>query len=412
MNDYIDFKNRGADQALHREPGASTALRIQARDGKLFAQTRDNDASVIADLSKSASDLAETVRYIPTIDTQGSINAKTTIKIVAQTPSGKPVRRSAHRLRVRVHDAGTVTLAESATMAVANATTLLTNLDSNKDILIEEAAVARLTTALTGANNDLVYTSVLAGASGNATTVAYVNPGTASAALSVAVTGQAITVNLATNAGTAQVETATVVAAAGATENGTLHVTVTSAAISGSPVIVPVSLTTADDTAAKVATAIRAALTANTATAAAFTVGGSTAAVTLTAKIAAANDSTLNIVWTDAVAGVAEVTASTNTTAGAAPAITSTAAQVETAIEASTAASALVTVANASGNDGTGIVTALAPTNLAGGNASGDVFWLELTKGSAGTVTIETGPAPFGEITLGDFSTKLNVTHA
>lgn len=48
-------------------------------------------------------------------------------------------------------------------------------------------------------------------------------------------------------------------------------------------------------------------------------------------------------------------------------AATSTAAQVKTAIEASAPAAALVTVANATGNDGTGVVTALAFTSLAGG---------------------------------------------
>jgi len=51
--------------------------------------------------------------------------------------------------------------------------------------------------------------------------------------------------------------------------------------------------------------------------------------------------------------------------------ITSTAAQVKTALEASTAASELVTVANAPGNDGTGVVTALTATSLAGGSGDG-----------------------------------------
>lgn len=49
-------------------------------------------------------------------------------------------------------------------------------------------------------------------------------------------------------------------------------------------------------------------------------------------------------------------------------AITSTASDIKTAIEADQDASALVTVANASGNDGTGVVIAMAKTNLSGGN--------------------------------------------
>lgn len=47
--------------------------------------------------------------------------------------------------------------------------------------------------------------------------------------------------------------------------------------------------------------------------------------------------------------------------------ITSTAGQIATAIAAKPAAAALVSVTNASGDDGTGIVTAMATTNLAGG---------------------------------------------
>ena len=57
------------------------------------------------------------------------------------------------------------------------------------------------------------------------------------------------------------------------------------------------------------------------------------------------------------------VNLATNGSAG----ITSTAAQVKTAIEASAAASALVTVANAAGNNGSGVVTALSYTALSGG---------------------------------------------
>lgn len=110
---------------------------------------------------------------------------------------------------------------------------------------------ASLTTNLAGANNDLVFTAGQAGTGGNAVTIAYVNPGTANAALGVTVAGNAITVNLATTA----------------------------------------------------------------------------------------------------VAGT----------------IASTAAQVKAAVNAHSAASALVTAALADNNDGTGVVTALTATNLAGG---------------------------------------------
>ena len=48
-------------------------------------------------------------------------------------------------------------------------------------------------------------------------------------------------------------------------------------------------------------------------------------------------------------------------------AATSTAAQVKAAVEASTPAAALVSVAHKSGNDGSGVVTALSATALTGG---------------------------------------------
>lgn len=110
-------------------------------------------------------------------------------------------------------------------------------------------AAAALTTALTGTNNDLTYTAKTVGVEGNDITVTYVVAG-ASTPLSVSVSGNAITVNVATDAG-----------------------------------------------------------------------------------------------------GLA----------------TSTAAQVRDAVNASAPASALVTAANAAGNDGTGVVTALAATSLTGG---------------------------------------------
>lgn len=110
---------------------------------------------------------------------------------------------------------------------------------------------AALTTALTGTNNDLVYTSKVTGPTGNSITVAYVVSGN-STTLLVTVTGSAISVRVATDG-------------------------------SGNP--------------------------------------------------------------------------------------TSTAAQIAAAIAASTAANALVSVANAGGNDGSGVVTALTATALTGGSS-------------------------------------------
>jgi hypothetical protein len=56
-----------------------------------------------------------------------------------------------------------------------------------------------------------------------------------------------------------------------------------------------------------------------------------------------------------------------NSATDGASAATSTANQVAAAVAASTPAAALVTVANAAGNDGTGVITALGFTALSGG---------------------------------------------
>jgi hypothetical protein len=130
-------------------------------------------------------------------------------------------------------------------------------------------------------------------------------------------------------AGAAQVETNTIVAASGCTSNGTMTLVVTAAGLTGSPLNVAVTLTTATETTATlIATAARTALAANTAVAAMFTIGGTVAAITLTRlptstytvpggtlSIYAANDATLNLAI-PAGLGVTVSATSTNTTAG------------------------------------------------------------------------------------------------
>ena len=229
------------------------------------------------------------------------------------------------------------------------------------------AVASTLTTSLTGANNDMVFTAKRKGAYGNGITVAYVNPGTPSAALSVAVVGKAITVNLATGAGTVQVETATVTAASGATSAGNLAVTVTSALLT-SPAVVQVALTTAMDDATKVATAIKDALNADAGVTAKFIATSSTNTVILTrrAAFAAANDTTENVAIAAGL-GVSAAASSANTTPGVAPAISSTAALIKAAIEANANAAALVSIANSGADTGAGAVTALTATALSSG---------------------------------------------
>lgn len=123
-------------------------------------------------------------------------------------------------------------------------------------------------------------------------------------------------------AGTAQVETATVVAASGATSNGNCIVTVTGASLTGSPLAVTVALTTASNTATLVAAALAAGLQANAAIAAKYTVTSSGANIILTVNVDSdsnyiANDATLNIAIPSGL-GITAAATSTDTTAGVA----------------------------------------------------------------------------------------------
>jgi hypothetical protein len=130
-------------------------------------------------------------------------------------------------------------------------------------------------------------------------------------------------------AGTAQVETATITAASGATSSGTMTMVLASAGMTGSPLNVPVALVTGTHTtAALIASAARAALSANAVVAARFSIGGTGANIVLTRKptsthsvptgtlnLYAANDTTLNLAI-PAGLGVTLAATSANTTAG------------------------------------------------------------------------------------------------
>jgi hypothetical protein len=125
--------------------------------------------------------------------------------------------------------------------------------------------------------------------------------------------------------GTQQVETATITAAAGATSNGTMTLVLTSAGMAGSPLNIPVTLTTAMNTAALVATAARAALTANATVAARFNIAGGGASIVLSRKantisdveLYYANDTTLNLAIPSGL-GITAAPSSANTTPGVA----------------------------------------------------------------------------------------------
>lgn len=169
-----------------------------------------------------------------------------------------------------------------------------TKTQSSGDVLV---GVGQTTISLTGATKAYCVSATL----NNATTL------TIDTATGIA-TGSTAPVS--------QVETATIVAAAGATSSGNLAVTVTAAGVTGSPLAIPVALVTGvDTTASLIGAKVRTALGANTALTALYTVGGSGANITLTRTVAANNDATLNIAVAAGL-GVSAITSSTDTTAG------------------------------------------------------------------------------------------------
>lgn len=118
--------------------------------------------------------------------------------------------------------------------------------------------------------------------------------------------------------GVRQVETATVVAAAGCTANGNLALTLTGALVTGSPLAVSVPLTTtAHTTATLIAAAIAAKLNTLAAVTNYYAVTSSGANVILTCLRGRANDATLNLAIAAGL-GVSVAASSANTTAGVA----------------------------------------------------------------------------------------------
>lgn len=115
--------------------------------------------------------------------------------------------------------------------------------------------------------------------------------------------------------GTRQVETATAAGSASSSANAT--VTVTASGLTGSPIAVPVALTSGD-TASVVAGKIRTALRANSVIRAFAEVTGSGTSIILTKWAKEANDGTFNIAIAAGTTGITPAASSANTTAGVA----------------------------------------------------------------------------------------------
>jgi flagellar hook protein FlgE len=96
---------------------------------------------------------------------------------------------------------------------------------------------ATLTVDCAAANSDVTYTAVNGGIAGNDITIAYVDPGAASQALSIGVVGDAITVTLATDGASAITSTAAEIAAAIAADTDAAALVTATAESTGAGVV-------------------------------------------------------------------------------------------------------------------------------------------------------------------------------
>lgn len=229
--------------------------------------------------------------------------------------------------------------ASFSTNAVANSK----RIDLTDDA-VSTTSLYSLTTGLTGANNDLSYTSSFTDAR-----VRYVDPGSNNAALSVSVSGHDVTVNLATDGSGTITSTATQVAAA-IQGSGAASAVVTvgnKPGNNGSGVVTALGYTS---------------------------LHGGNNDLTFTSKLTT-HDTPVRVRYVDPAASSQSISVSVsgnditvNLATDGTGSITSTAAQVQAAIQGNTSANALVTVTNKTSNDGTGIVTAQGYQTLIGGD--------------------------------------------
>lgn len=226
------------------------------------------------------------------------------------------------------------------------------------------AIAAALTVDPAGANNGIVYTANAAGSPGNDITIQHIDPADVDQPLIVSVRGKAIRVRLATNAGGAITSTAAQVIAAVNAHWMAGHL-VTAADVvgsSGAGLVAAQAVThlaggaDMDATHASLTTALG---VANTELVWTAVVGGE-AGNALTVEYidpAGANAGSIAL-----VGNAVQVTL-----AHSGAAITATANDIAALVAASPAVSAVVSVANDAGNDGTGVVTAMSATPLTGG---------------------------------------------
>lgn len=265
------------------------------------------------------------------------------------------------------------------------------------------STAAALTTSLTGTNNDIVYTADTAGLAGNNITIEYsstnLQPGQSAAVAHTS--GTTIVVDLKTSAGVKATATLTSSGVFQDTETVTIdevEYTFVDALSTGPTVAYEVLI---GASAAASLDNLKSAVNATAGVGTTYSTG--TAIHPTVTATTNADDSQVFEAKTLGAAG--NLIATTETTANNAfgdtvmvggediNQVLSTGDEVKTAIEADTAAAALVGVADAGGNDGSGVVTVMAATNLTGG--------------SDGTVTLFTAEDDGLVAILGDCSADL-----
>ncbi len=227
-----------------------------------------------------------------------------------------------------------------------------------------EAVCAGLTTALAGDNNDLDFSAKESGVDGNDITIAYTAPATPDEALSISVVGTAIEVSLATTPMTVAAMTTTLTG-----DNNDISYEAVEAGAAGNAI----SITYTDPgqinqslSAAVVDTAITISL-ATDGTGAITTTAADIIALRAATPAMAALVVASNATGDDGTGVVTAMTTRSLSGGSDGAAIRSTAANVKAAIEADADANALVSIDHAAGNNGTGVVTAMAAANLTGG---------------------------------------------
>ena len=229
---------------------------------------------------------------------------------------------------------------------------------------------ATLTTVLTGSNNDLVFTAVNGGIVGNKIQISYTDPGTAGAALATSITtddGQGtstIDFSLATTSTVAAYYETSLTGS----DNDILWTAVTAGTDGNDIDIIYVdpSAASQDLTVSVSGTIITVTLATNSGSAITSTASEVLAAVNgdylaqklVLGTLADGNDGS----------GVVTAMSSQDLANGSDGAvITTTAAQIKTALLADSDASALVTADDSGGDDASGVVTAMAVSALTGG---------------------------------------------